>query len=311
MRKCAILLVALMAALLTFSTAVRADMYVPEFEPGNKWTYNVNLNMEGIVLAGEWTFEVEREEQVSGYAVYNVSLDGNGPATLTGLGAGNYIMEGFSLLRKSDLASVMENVHMNVSITFGTMDTYMDTFLNTSYDPPLNEFDFPINVGDSWSSTTTVTSVMTQVSTLFPTTTSSTTETQTTDFECLSAEKISVPAGEFHSYKIKMTNETGGYSYIFISKKTGYLVKMQMFEESGASLGSIKLASYSYTAPPGGDGGDILATITDYLWLIGIIVVIVVVLVVIAVIASKRSKMPPMEEGARSESEEQESAPPG
>jgi hypothetical protein len=313
MRRYFSLLVAMIVVLLGLSSTVQADMNLPTYQVGDEWVFDVNVNVQDVILAGEWTFTVEGEESISGHNVYNLSLEGSGPATLSGIGTGDYVTEGSTFLRKSDLAALKEDVKVNVSVTFGTIDVFVDFYMNISYDPPQDQFDFPIKTDDTWSSTSTVTSSLTIVSSMLPTNSTETTVILTTEFECESKEMVSVPAGDFQSYKIKMTEEDGNYTYTYMSTRTGYMTKMQMFESTGASLGNINLKSYSYTPPVTGNGDDPFKAIMDYLWLIVLIIVIVVIVVIVLIAMSKRSKKeqtPPPGQEPSSEPEEPQAPPP-
>ena len=268
-------------------------MQLPAFQVGDQWVYSVSLNLEGmVVISGDWTFEVEEEVIVSGHEAYDVSLEGTGPASMSGLGPGSYVMEGFTSIRKSDLATIEERMMIDISTTVVSEVIHITAYMNASYNPPLNAFDFPVKEGDIWTSTSTTTMELVILSDnpLVPATETSGTQTLTSSFACESKETVEVLAGKFASYKIKMTDPSGSTTYDYVSTKAGYIVKTQMYNSTGASVGNLNLKSYTYTAPGAGNGDDLVSSIVEYLWLLILVIVIVVILVVVGVIMSKRSK---------------------
>lgn len=111
-----------------------------------------------------------------------------------------------------------------------------------------------------------------------------------TSLECESRETVEVPAGKFSAYKIKTMDASGNTTYDYISTKSGYIVKSQMYNSTGASIGNLNLKSYSYTAPGAGDGDDFVSSIMEYLWLLVLLIIIVIVLVILGIFLSRRSK---------------------
>lgn len=287
MRRWFVLLVCALAVLTTIPIPVLADMNLPEFEAGDKWVYSINLKMEDVAtLSGDWTYEVQGEIQNSGHQVYDVSLTGEGSATFDTIGIMTYTLNGFTYLRVSDLATVKESMILEFDTSVLGIGAYMSIFVNMTYAPPLNDFDFPIKEGDTWSSTTSITISMDMVSSLFPSSSSSMTISMTTEFEVESKETVDVPAGKFATYVIKATEADGNTTYTYMSTKSGYMVKSRLYNSTGASMGTMNLKSYSFTAP-GGDG-DPLSDILD-LWLF-ILLIIVILVVILAILAKRRGK---------------------
>ena len=305
MRRWFVLLVCALAVLTTIPIPVLADMNLPEFEVGDQWVYSVNLKMEDVAtLSGDWTYEVQGEIQDSGHQVYDVSLTGEGSATFDTIGIMTYTLNGFIYLRVSDLATVKESMILDFDTSILGIGAYMSIFVNMTYDPPLNDFDFPIKEGDTWSTTTSITISMDMVSSLFPSSSSSITISLTAEFEVESKETVDVPAGKFATYVIKATEADGNTTYTYMSTKSGYMVKSRLYNSTGVSMGSMNLKSYSFAAP-GGDG-DLFSEIMD-LWLF--IVLIIVVLVIIGVIIRIRQRKGDTESEVESPSE-QEPPPP-
>ncbi|MCK4444275.1 MAG: hypothetical protein KAW09_07010 [Thermoplasmata archaeon] len=300
MRRSAIVFVCVVVASLALPLSAVGDMQLPTYQIGDQWVYSVNLNFEGMaVISGDWTFEVVDEITVSGHEAYDISIEGTGTASMFGLGAGSYDMEGLSYIRKSDLAAIREDIMIDINVTIFSEVIRILAYMNTTHDPPMNQFDFPVKEGDIWSSISTTTFGMAILSDnpLIPGSVSSSTETETTDFECESKETVEVPAGKFKSYRIKTTEASGNTTYNYISTESGYLVKTQICDESGASVGNLNLKSFTYTPPGTGNGDDLISDLMEYLWLLIMLIVVIIVVILVAVL-SRRSKErePPLDE---------------
>lgn len=291
MRRWAVVLVCAIIALMGVPLSVVGDMQLPTFQVGDQWVYSVNLNLEGmVVISGDWTFEVENEVSFSGHEAYHMSIGGDGSASLSGLG-GSYVMEGVSYIRMSDLATIKEDIMIDINVTILSEEIHIVAYMNMSHDPPLNQFDFPVKEGDIWSSISTTTFELAILSDnpLVPGTVTNSTDIVTTNLECESKETVEVAAGKFASYKIKMTDGSGNTTYNYVSTKSGYIVKTQMYNSTGASVGNLNLKSYTYTPPAAGNGDDFISNIMDYLWLLILLIVVIIVLVILGVVLSKRS----------------------
>jgi hypothetical protein len=181
---------------------------------------------------------------------------------------------------------------INISTIIVSQEIHVLAYVNMSHNPPINLFDFPVKEGDVWDSTSTTTFELAILSDnpLVPATVTSLTETVTTNLECESKETVEVPAGKFASYKIKTTDSSGNTTYDYVSTKAGYIVKTQMYNSTGASVGNLNLKSYSYTAPAAGNGDDFISNIMDYLWLLILLIVVIIILVILGIVLSKRSK---------------------
>jgi hypothetical protein len=253
-------------------------------------------------------YEVQGEKEDSGYQVYDVSLSGDGNAVFGGgFGTFDYTLDGLIYMRVSDLATVKESMVVDFDLTGSPIGTYFSAFMNITYEPPLNGFDFPIKEGDTWSATTSTTFSVEIITDMMEVNSTSSTVSVTTDFEVESKETVEVAAGKFATYVVKATETDGNTTYTYMSTKSGYMVKSRLYDSTGASMGTMSLKSYSFTAP-GGDG-DLISDIMDYLWLIVAVIVILAVVVMVAAISKRRREQePPMDEQLESEQEE---PPPG
>jgi hypothetical protein len=310
MRKWITLLVCALAVLMTVPISVLADMNLPEFEAGDQWTYSTNLEIEGLAtLFGDWIFEVQGEILYSGHQVYDVSIASvDGSAYFEGVGTLSYILDGFTYLRVTDLATVKESMSMEFNTSLLGFGSYLSVFVNMTYDPPLNNFDFPLKEGDTWTTTSSTTISMDIVSSMFPSSSTSTTISTTTDFEVESKETVDVVAGKFSTYKVKATEAYGNTTYTYMSTKSGYMVKSQLYNSTGTSMGTMNLKSYSYTPASVGDG-DLVSDLMDLLWLF-ILLIIIILVMIVGFLARRRGreKITSVDESSPSE---QEFPPPG
>ncbi len=295
MRRLLSLFGGLMVILLSVSTVVRAEITIPEYESGDKWTYQVEMSQMGMGFSGEWTFKVRGEKTVSGHKVYDISVEGDGSVSIEIPGFGvatlDYTLEGFEYLRTSDLATVQDNITFHMTTSVMGIEMTIDMYLDMSYSPPMSELKFPLDLNNEWTSSSSVTSKVAQVITTNGNTTSEThsdTDTRSLDFKVDLEETTSVPAGQYQSYRINQTGDDGAYSHYYISDKVGFFTKSVSYDDDGDVESLMQLKSYSYS--PGKDAG-----LMEYLWLVILIVIVLVVIVAAAGVRSRgaKKKMPP------------------
>jgi hypothetical protein len=289
MRRIVSLVVGLMVTLLAMPAVVSAEITVPELSSGDKWTYEIEMEEEGMEFNGDWTYKVKGEKTVAGYEVYDLSLDGDGTVEMeipsVGTAVMDFTVDGYRYLRISDLATVKESMNLEMSTSIAGIELSIEMFLEGSYSPPLNDFGFPLDVGKEWNFTLTYGSSSTFVMTMGDDTNSETesdTSTESYSFKCESKESITVSAGTFESYKVKQIEDDDDYIYTYISEKTGLFVKSEMYDDEGDLQMVMELKSYS-------KGQDAFA-IMDYWWLLILIIIVVVALVAVAAVRSRRSK---------------------
>ncbi len=144
---------------------------IPTWKSGEMWDYYTesSINYSGWVMDsyGNTTFRVNPVTPVKNYddgnesfLVYNIVVSGeqqfsesymNGYLTIVG----NVSLNGHRYYRVSDLAVVEDHLVMNGEATMtqgGTSQTGpIFAQADTSYDPPMEELDFPLSVGETWS----------------------------------------------------------------------------------------------------------------------------------------------------------------
>jgi hypothetical protein len=107
--------------------------------------------------------------------------------------------EGTMWVQRSNLAIIKQESKYEMPAIFGEeAETEVEVSI---YDPPADEYDFPIIVGERWEVESTVTSTTTYTSDG-----DSDTDTDTYDelarYECLRTEEVTVPAGTFDAFLI-------------------------------------------------------------------------------------------------------------
>jgi hypothetical protein len=122
MRRLVTIVLGLMVMLLATPAVVTAEITTPVLEPGDKWTYEVIMEEAEMEFSGDWTYEVKGEKTVAGHEVYD------------------------RYLRISDLASVEENMTLEMSAEILGIEMSIQMYLEVSYAPPLNDFGFPLDV---------------------------------------------------------------------------------------------------------------------------------------------------------------------
>ncbi len=291
MRRILSLIVGLMVMLLAMPVIVSAEITVPELESGDKWTYEVIMEESEMEFNGDWTYEVQGDKTVAGHEVYDLSLDGEGTVTMEipsfGTATMDFTVDGYRYLRISDLASVKENMTLDMSTSVIGVVLSFQIYFEVSYDPPLNDFGFPLDVAKEWTSTSSLTSTSTFVMTMGDNSTSETntvTSSESSSFKCESMESISVPAGTFESYRINSSEDGDEYDLDYVSEKSGIFVRSEVYDEDGELGMVMQLKSYSYG--PGQDALDIM----DYWWFIILIVIVVATLAGVAAVRSRRRK---------------------
>lgn len=132
---------------------------LPTWEPGNYWTYLMNISYEATGASADMTlhniiFEVvDIDEQR-----YTLAFNGTvtGAVVLAGIIEGNLqntVIEGMAHVRKSDLAlEQVFDVHMEGEIQrqMVTNSFWMDIGMNQNVTPVVSPYDFPIELFETW-----------------------------------------------------------------------------------------------------------------------------------------------------------------
>lgn len=200
---------------------------VPMWEVGTYWTYNNYVWSNGsqeedgsVYFKEELTYTVESIEYIDRgekrYLGYNISregniLDGKVETDQKNFDINGGYIEGYNFLRMSDLALVEGRLFRHYEgVGEGVVNPELNgwSYMNQSYRPPMENYDFPVNVDDLfWSNTTIKNWGYNRVKV------NDNVNENTTDEEISSLnendvrgkETIQVPGGEFETYHIHNT----------------------------------------------------------------------------------------------------------
>ncbi|MGA1821645.1 MAG: CARDB domain-containing protein [Thermoplasmatota archaeon] len=218
---------------------------VPTWFRGDYWNYSIDtsydLGLVDIPLVGWINMSVEE--------VYPVSIDDFDPIYLMNI-TGNitgeidfivsiriYVdVDGFMLTRMQDLANNIMVANITVS---GTQDDLNGFYpFGYEYTPPLEEFDFPLIPGDTWS---------TDVTAGIPFTGGEGAELHL-ESECGDPTGIEVPAGSFDAYPITVN----GVDSLWFNASVGNCVKRQfLIDTSGIEVDlPLELDTYEHSSDP-------------------------------------------------------------
>jgi hypothetical protein len=228
------------------------DGDLPTWYPGDEWIYKVdplsfsipNVSFSGsiqnfkqkVIGLTDGLYEIGITGQISGQVILN-SVPGQLAGQITGT----------SFIRVSDLAEVNTEILSQGTITVTIIPIPYQMNLVTSSSPPLELYDFPLNVGEQWQlvSLNTMSGSFT-IEGLYDQSFNGS-QWINEAVQCLQKEQISVPAGTFDCYKIGRSDTPEWYS-----TDVGNLVK-SLINQSGENMtlhAVIILQSFSHTPQP-------------------------------------------------------------
>jgi hypothetical protein len=207
-----------------FTPNVISDAEMPEWSVGKKWNYEASIT--GII--GNVTIEVIDITiiNVNGtdYEVYVVETILE--LTMNGM----YITDTINnYIRRGDLATVKTVFNQT-----GPDDS--SHILVTTYDPPKKDYDFPLVVGKTWTSNFT--------ESIYEETMGYYNLTRLIKYTVVGQESVTVGAGIFDCYKIKIDYDLGDVIYAWYSPEVNNVVNTTgRPEEMGLPM---KLTHYQY-----------------------------------------------------------------
>lgn len=239
---------------------------VPVWTSGDFWEYEGTVQSEGTWVDLTMRMEVIGDEQVSirGTTYDCYRLDSTVGMTAQGI---SFTITSKSWSRKSDLATVRAE------------STVLGETTTISYSPPMRT-EWPLEVGLQWNgSSTTITN---------PPSGGETEETLNYSAEVESKTSITVPAGTFEAYEIRVTMTGTGDSHAYYAPQVGNEIRIRSSEAFG-SIHPIDLVDYRFQSASE-DDTDAFAGLVDNLWIL--ILIIIVVVVVVAVLAMRKRRRP-------------------
>jgi hypothetical protein len=163
-----------------------------------------------------------------------------------------------------------------------------------TYEPPKEDYEFPLSVGASWTSTFTES----ECTTFNDVVMGYNNYTKTVTYTVLEEGNIEVEAGEFECYLIEGDDGGGEITRIYYSPEVKNAVKIRT-ESHGMMTQDSELTYYDVTAPPenGEDeynetGGEDSDEFTMPWLLMLFIIPIIIAVVIIAAMATRKKKKP-------------------
>ena len=250
-------------------SAVRAQGGAAKWTAGDYWEYTGQTFIGGITYAVILRFSVDHTEGLTigshSYETFNCSVVGTMSAQSVNIGILGYLN-----FVTSDLARA--RVWFQIPLLGG--------WVEAKYDSPVQDFQFPLSNGQTWSSTST----QIYTSSGF----GNGTQVITYDYSVSGPAEYIVPAGTFNAYA--MMEEPVGVAMpgeIDYSDTVGFAVRINGTALGLNMMGSflmtqpLKLKSYAYFAGSGG---------TQSLLLIIVLIIVLLVVVVIAVLLLMRRR---------------------
>ena len=265
---------------------------VPTLKVGYELLYTMDMSMllgedllEGmeVEMSTEMTMKVMKKEsiEVNGtqYEAYAIDMTTSLSMTMTYEGetmSMSSTAEGTQWLRVSDLATIKSDMLMETSYFGMDMgDSYSQESI-TTYDPPMDSYNFPMSIAETWTSTCTV--ITEEIYDYDGEPDSQETSSESSmEYEALHVEDITVPAGTYETFVIwsMETSEeyygggaspffgsSPGYILSYYSPEIGFPVKSEYYYPNRELYMSMELVSYREAGSepgngPGSFGGDL------------------------------------------------------
>lgn len=247
-----------LAVITLIPTQGNAEAQLPAYQIGDKWEYKMSSTGMGIEASGNIVMEVNGTSSISvndtSYDVWVMKMSGemsfSGP-----MGSGTSRMNGTAYIRQTDLATVKAITDSETTAASYGENIHSIDHTEITYDSHKDDFNFPIEIGESWVVTTNET--IYSSSTYDGETWEDTyTDTIITNYECVGMETIHVPAGTFETYKIRYQEEDSEYyDIVYYSPDVGTYVRMENYDETDEIVAIAELTYYQYGAVIGGEEG--------------------------------------------------------
>jgi hypothetical protein len=285
----------------TFLPRVSAEAEFPVVTVGDFWEHEGSRTVEGMRIEGTTKLTVTGMDLVNAGGVdhhtFVFSLDGSGTFNALYVDMhmfGSWSRNGEFYYRETDLYLVKFVDDLEMSGTWSNMidsgPLFISSHNTTTYELISDDWEYPINVGDYGTTHSKAASNInyhmemgngyndnnyTEHVTYF----------ENVTYSCLKTEKITVPAGDFDAYLVKIQEKDGTYQLKWYSPEVGAGVKYKFYDENGEYYGYEKLVSYSYKSSPMNIAMENLA----YILLITM-VPIVAAIVVLILLKRRRKK---------------------
>jgi hypothetical protein len=264
---------------------------------GDWFHYEIEIDLQdiggsvSISSTGFMSLTVVALEDISSggntYETYKIEIETSQFYELEG-SSYHLVQEGFDWLRSSDLANIRSELMATYNIKDnGETVTTMDN-VTVEYDPPLDKYDFPITVGDTWTNPSTI-SYETDVSDELDSTYEGPYE-----FEALHKENVITPSGSHEAFVI-WSQDYFSFSkgiacnWDYYSPELGFPVKSESYDNLRNLYYTSELVDYEKVKEEEEEDTGIFGLEEgNFLWLI-IIIVIVLILIIVLLIRRRSS----------------------
>jgi hypothetical protein len=220
----------------------RADAQAPTLAVGDHWTYGATGTGPGFSLSLTISYRVADLETFNdngtNYDSYRIAASSTGSATGPALTA-PVSQRGYSIWRRSDLAGVAGG--LSTSFIINGLN-YTQSGTETTSTPQVMA-QFPLYLGESWTSTLTSYTSQTTYDPGLPPSTISYSNTTTTTYVVTSTPLVTVSAGTFETYLIRSSDPTGT-SEVYYSPEVLQPIKEVDYNSTGATTQTVQLESY-------------------------------------------------------------------
>jgi len=202
----------------------------------------MGLQLEVITDLTETVSDIENVT-VNGnnYPTWRKELSGDGVVTYANIPI-EFTLDGYSHITTSGMDTVdsKEDITINVPLIGG-----IETNTEVKYDPPLEVYDFPLVIGETWESVNNVESKTTiRYSGDYAEDTSD--ENVEFIFEALHTEQTEVSAGIFDTYVVRMQQKDSDmYELLYYSPEIGNNVRSESYDNNRELLDRIDLWEFN------------------------------------------------------------------
>jgi len=279
---------------------------VPTLKVGHELLYTMDMSnlleedlLEGVEMemSSEMTMKVKKKEsiEVNGIQYEAYAIDTTMSVSITMSYEGETMSmsstaEGTQWLRVSDLATIKSDMVMETSYLGMDMgDSYSQESI-TTYDPPMDSYNFPMSIAETWTSECIVTTEEIYDYDGEPDSWETSSESSM-EYEALHVEDITVPAGTYETFIIwsMETSEdymgggetpffgsSSGYILSYYSPEIGFPVKSEYYYPNRELYMSMELVSYREAgSEPGNGPGSFGGDLPIYFLLIPILIAII------------------------------------
>jgi LSD1 subclass zinc finger protein len=270
----------------------------PKLRVGEWFYYEIEVSVPSIDgsisydSAGHMNFTIEDLEKiiVEGKSIetYVIKVEGTQVSSSQDFETTIH-QEGYDWIRSSDLANVRSSIK-STSTTVDGDDTYTSIYnLSLIYDPPINKYDFPMSIGETWTESASIYYDYDDGEDTF-----SETYEGPFEFEALHVETVLVPSGSFETYVVWSEDyfyQGNGVNcnLDYYSPKLGFPVKTESYDSQRNLYYTMELADYEKQDEEDAEDNGIFGISESNMPYFLLIIIVIVIIIVIALIKRRSS----------------------